>query len=437
MNDLGNLGEIGDGADLVVDGHHADDRDVVERRCECIEVDPTDCVDSNHAPVSGLDRMQHGVVLDSGTQGDAATLIERSKDGRVVCLCPTAREDHLAWQAADHVGHIVAGLVNRLANLPRKAVRTRRVGELLAEEWQHRRDRLGTHGRACSVVEVGVAVVHGVQATPTYWPSTAVVVKDGVVDGYTDSTYGDAFADVYDDWYPGVSDVDTTVNLLTQLSDEFTPLPVLELGVGTGRLAVPLAARGVRVVGLDTSSAMLAKLAENDPARSVTTRIGDMVDDQPAGPFALVFVAYNTFFNVLSEERQRACFAAVAERLVPGGAFVIEAFVPEPQPGSSVTVRSMTVDAVVLSVTMHDLAAQTAQGQYISITGTGGVRMRPWAIRYATVEQLDTMALDSGFRLAERWEDAERAPFTADSPRHVSVYRTIHSTVRPEASATS
>jgi SAM-dependent methyltransferase len=287
------------------------------------------------------------------------------------------------------------------------------------------------------MVEIGVAVVHGVQATPTYSPSTVVVVEDGEVDGYTDSTYGDAFADIYDDWYPGISDVDTTVNLLIQLADEFTPLPVLELGVGTGRLAVPLAARGVHVVGLDASSAMLAKLAENDPGQSVTTCLGDMVDDQPAGPFALVFVAYNTFFNLLSEERQRACFAAVTERLVPGGAFVIEAFVPEPQPGSSVTVRSMTVDAVVLSVTTHDPVAQTAQGQYISITGTGGVRMRPWAIRYATVEQLDTMARDSGFRLAERWEDAERAPFNADSPRHVTVYRTIHSTVRAEPGATS
>jgi hypothetical protein len=162
-----------------------------------------------------------------------------------------------------------------------------------------------------------------------------------------------------------------------------------------------------------------------------------MVDDQPAGPFALAFVAYNTFFNLLSEARQRACFAAVAGRLVPGGAFVIEAFVPEPHPGSSVDVRSMTADAVVLAVTMHDDATQTAQGQFISFSEAGGVRMRPWAIRYATVAQLDAMATDSGFRLEDRWEDAERTQFTADSPRHVSVYRTIHTTVRTDGSATS
>jgi SAM-dependent methyltransferase len=250
------------------------------------------------------------------------------------------------------------------------------------------------------------------------------------MDGYTHATYGDAFADVYDDWYKGLSDVDATVTLLAELAAEFAPLPVLELGVGTGRLAIPMAGRGVKVVGLDASAAMLAKLAENDPVSSVTTCMGDMVDDQPAGPFALVFVAYNTFFNLLTESRQRACLRAVAERLAPGAAFVIEAFVPEPQAGSSVVVRSMTIDSVVLSVSTHDENEQTAQGHYISFSESGGVRMRPWAIRYATVDQLDTMAIESGFRVAERWEDAERAPFTAESARHVTVYRTIHSPVR-------
>jgi hypothetical protein len=182
---------------------------------------------------------------------------------------------------------------------------------------------------------------------------------------------------------------------------------------------------------------MLAKLREKDQTTAVRALLGDMVDDQPDGPFALAFVAYNTFFNLLTEARQRACFAAVAERLIQGGAFVVEAFVPEPHPGSSVEVRSMTARSVVLAVTTHDDATQTAQGQYISLSESGGVRMRPWAIRYATVAQLDAMATDSGFHLEHRWEDAERTHFTADSPRHVSVYRRIHSPVRPEASATS
>jgi SAM-dependent methyltransferase len=257
------------------------------------------------------------------------------------------------------------------------------------------------------------------------------------MDGYTESSYGDAFADVYDEWYHDVSDVDATVELLVELAAPFAPLPVLELGVGTGRLAIPLAARGLDVVGLDASAAMLTKLSENDRGGTVVGRLGDMVDGQPAGPFALVFVAYNTFFGLLSEARQQACFDSVAQRLTPGGGFVIEAFVPEPQPGSSVTVRSMTVDSVTLSVTTHDESAQTAQGQYISLSESGGVRIRPWAIRYASVDQLDAMAAAAGFYVAERWEDPARTPFGVDSSRHVTVYRTIHSPVRPEASTTS
>jgi SAM-dependent methyltransferase len=263
------------------------------------------------------------------------------------------------------------------------------------------------------------------------------VVEDDAMDGYTESTYGNAFADVYDEWYHDVSDVDATVDLLAELASSFSSLPVLELGVGTGRIAIPLAAGGIDVVGLEASPAMLAKLGENDPGGAVTARAGDMVDDQPLGPFAVVFVAYNTFFGLLSEARQRACFAAVAQRLTPGGAFVIEAFVPEPQPGSSVTVRSMSVDSLTLSVTTHDESAQTAQGQYISFSEPGGIRIRPWAIRYASVEQLDAMAADAGFHVAERWEDPSRTPFGVDSPRHVTVYRTIHTPVRPEGGTTS
>jgi SAM-dependent methyltransferase len=258
------------------------------------------------------------------------------------------------------------------------------------------------------------------------------VVEDGAMDGYTHSTYGDAFADVYDEWYQGITNVEATVDLLEHLAAEFRGLPVLELGVGTGRLAIPLAARGVTVVGLDSSAAMLARLAANDTNGSVRAVFGDMTDDQPAGPFAVVFVAFNTFFNLLSEARQQSCFSAVSQRLAPGGALVIEAFVPEPRAGSSVGVRSMTADSVVLSVTTHDVVSQTAQGQYISFSEAGGVRMRPWAIRYATVEQLDSMAEASGFCLDHRWEDADRTHFTADSPRHVSVYRTNHNTVRPD-----
>lgn len=257
------------------------------------------------------------------------------------------------------------------------------------------------------------------------------------MDGYTGSTYGDAFADVYDDWYRDNGDVHAIVDLVTALAAAHPSLPVLELGVGTGRLAIPLAARGVAVVGVDASAAMLARLAANDPQRTVHAHLGDMVDDLPIGPFAVVFVAFNTFFNLLDETRQQACFTAVASRLTTAGAFVIDAFVPEPQPGSSVSVRSLTADSVVLSVVTHDDETQVAQGQYISITEGGGVRLRPWAIRYATVEQLDAMAAQASFTLSQRFADPQRSPFDVESSRHVSIYRTNHSPVRPGQRDTS
>ena len=239
--------------------------------------------------------------------------------------------------------------------------------------------------------------------------------------GYQPHSYGDGMADVYDDWYAHISDVDATVATLTQLAKSGR---VLELGVGTGRLAAPLAATGVEVHGIDASEAMLRQIVDKPGGNLVHSALGDMVADLPAGPFALVFVAYNTLFNLPSEALQQACFHAVASRLAPDGVFVVEAFVPDPahDPASSVDVRSITADRVVLSVSTSDPSRQVAEGQYVDITESGGVRLRPWSIRWATVEQLDAMAAEAGLDLAHRWADFDRSPFTPESPRHVSVY---------------
>lgn len=238
--------------------------------------------------------------------------------------------------------------------------------------------------------------------------------------GYTPSSYGDAFADVYDDWYRDVSDVDATVDLVCGLVPPGGP--VLELGVGTGRLALPLAAAGRTVVGVDASAEMLARLRDKDPDGTVGMVHGDMVDDLPDGPFDLVLVAYNTFFGLLSAERQAAGFAAVAERLSPRGSFLVEVFVPVAHSGSQVSVRSLATDRIVLSASIHHGEDQTAEGQYVELTEAGGVRLRPWAIRWSTVEQLDAMAAAAGLVVADRWGDVDRRPFTADSERHVSRY---------------
>lgn len=244
------------------------------------------------------------------------------------------------------------------------------------------------------------------------------------MEGYDDTTYGRAFADVYDEWYAGISDVATTVHVLVDLAGTG---PVLELGVGTGRLAVPLAetAPQLRVVGIDTSPEMLAHLDARDLPAGLETVRGDMVDDLPPGPFTLVFVAYNTVFNLLTPERQSACFAAVAERLTDGGRFVVEAFVPEspPRTGDQVEIRTLAADRVVLSLSRHRPDEQRAEGQFVELTETGGVRLRPWSIRYAPPAELDSMAAAAGLVVEHRWETFGGVPFGDDSPRHVTVYR--------------
>ncbi len=255
------------------------------------------------------------------------------------------------------------------------------------------------------------------------------------MDGYDDRSYGEAFADVYDDWYHGVSDIDATVtDLLAFVGDGGR---ILELGVGTGRLAIPLAEAGapvgITVTGIDSSPAMLSKLADRDVGGLVAVVRGHMVDDAPTGPFDLVFVAYNTLFNLIDEGAQAACFRAMAERLIPGGRFVVEAFIPdEPaRAGSEVSLRSLTADRVVLAVTKYSPDLQGAEGQYIEFTESSGVRLRPWAVRYATPEQIDGFAGAAGFRLEHRWEsfgDAASAnTLDSDANRHVSVYRLAQS----------
>lgn len=240
--------------------------------------------------------------------------------------------------------------------------------------------------------------------------------------GYHDESYGDGMADVYDDWYSDISDLATTIASLQRLAAGGR---VLELGVGTGRLAVPLAATGLEVHGVDTSDAMLATLRRKPGGDAVVAAIGDMVDGLPDGPFALVFVAYNTLFSLLTAERQRACFKAVASRLTPDGCFVVEAFVPEvgDRPTSNVAVRSVHVDRVVLSVNTSDPARQQAEGQYIDISESGGVRLRPWSIRWSTPAQLDEMADEAGLELADRWESFTERSFHPDDERHVSIFR--------------
>ncbi len=243
--------------------------------------------------------------------------------------------------------------------------------------------------------------------------------------GYDSTSYGDGFADVYDEWYSDVTDVDATVTRMVEVAGAGGR--VLELGVGTGRLAVPMARAGLEVTGVDSSEAMLSRLAARALADDapVATVCGDMVDELPDGPFDACLVAYNTIFNLLDDDAQRRCFRQVAARLRPGGRFVVEAIVPDEQApaGRDVNVRSMTVDRVVLSVSDHRPDEQRTSGQFVEFTEAGGVRLRPWSIRWAAPGELDEMAADAGFRVERRDADMGGTPFDGDADHHVTVYR--------------
>jgi SAM-dependent methyltransferase len=245
------------------------------------------------------------------------------------------------------------------------------------------------------------------------------------VDGYEARTYGDAFADVYDEWYAEVGDVAAAVDALVELAGG---RPVLELGVGSGRLAVPLAARDVAVWGLDASTAMLDRLGARPGGAAVHAVHGDMADPAASLPdgvrFGAVVAAFNTFFLLASEAAQQACLRASAALLADGGAVVVECYVPAEPPAGVERVlepRRIGLDHVVLTATEHDPATQRVVGQHIELR-PDGTRLRPWVLRYATPEQLDAMAAGAGLRLRGRWSGWGGEPFGDADPMHVSVY---------------
>jgi SAM-dependent methyltransferase len=245
---------------------------------------------------------------------------------------------------------------------------------------------------------------------------------NSLVRGYEPASYGDGIADVYDEWY-GDLEVDAPVEALAGWAGGGA---VLELGIGTGRLALPLAARGVKVCGVDASAAMLARLRGKPGGDQLDVVVGDMAGDDPPGPFTVAFAAVNTFFGLTAPGAQETCFRSVAGRLVDGGRFVIDAFVPDPDDeGDGVRVRSIAGDRVMLDVVHTDVAEQRAFGQIVELVDGQPVRLRPWSVRWSTPEQLDAMATAARLELEHRWSDWKGGIFGPDSARHVSVWRRI------------
>ena len=199
----------------------------------------------------------------------------------------------------------------------------------------------------------------------------------------------------------------------------------LELGVGTGRVALPLAALGVEVHGMDASEAMVAELRRKPGGPDIPVTIGDFADFSLDARYDLVFVVFNTFFSLPSQEAQMRCFGTAARHLSADGVFVIEAFVPNVARlarGKEVS-ADIHGDTVLLLVAEFDVNEQRVNARHLFISGSG-IEMFPVELRYAWPSELDLMARLAGLRLKDRWADWAGTPFTSRSRAHVSVYET-------------
>lgn len=241
------------------------------------------------------------------------------------------------------------------------------------------------------------------------------------------SLYGDRIADVYDDWYADATDVDGTVAAVTALA---AGGPVLELGVGTGRLALPMLEAGLEVHGVDASRAMLDRLRAKPRGSEVVVTVGDFGDipEEVGSGFAVVLLPFNALFNLATDDAQRRCLRRCAEVLRPGGHVVVEAIVPGDDPvPSGVDVRDVSPDRVLLSAFRRE--GDVVTGSLVSIT-TDGIRLHPWQIRPTAPEAVDAMAADAGLVLVRRDAGWRGEPFGEESDRHVTVYAVAEGYVR-------
>jgi SAM-dependent methyltransferase len=241
--------------------------------------------------------------------------------------------------------------------------------------------------------------------------------------GYGPQTFGERMAEVYDDWYgTRIADQSTqaAADLLARLAAGGR---VLELAIGTGRLALPLAQRGLSVHGIDASEAMVARLRQKPGGDAIPVTIGDFAAVRVPGRFDLVLVAFNSLFNLTSQAEQVRCFQNVAGHLTARGVFVVEAFVPDVAGLDRCGVRAVdiTTDSATLEVAVHDRVAQLVEYQYV-VMGQEGIRLYPVPQRYAWPSELDLMARLAGLELRERWGGWDGCPFGAASAQHVSVY---------------
>ncbi len=239
------------------------------------------------------------------------------------------------------------------------------------------------------------------------------MAKKNYFDGLIAENY-DRAPDIFN---PAV--IDPTVSFLADLARGGT---ALELGIGTGRIALPLSQRGVSVHGIELSPAMVAQLQAKPGAEDIEVTIGDFSVTRVEGTFRLAYLVYNTITNLTTQDEQVECFRNVARHLEPGGRFVIELEVPPLQrlpPGERV--RAFTVNPPHLGFDEIDIVTQQGISHHYWVAdGKGWVNSMPF--RFVWPSELDLMAHIAGMTLSERWGDWNRKPFTANSGKHISVW---------------
>jgi SAM-dependent methyltransferase len=234
--------------------------------------------------------------------------------------------------------------------------------------------------------------------------------------------FGERVASLYDERSDAMSAPEVVGPVVEMLAEFAGDGGALEFGIGTGRIALPLAERGVRVVGIDNSDAMLSRLRAKPGARDIESVLGDFATTRVEGEFSVVYLVFNTISNLVTQDAQVACFQNAASHLRSGGRFVIENGVPALQslpPGQ--TVLPFRADPEGFSFDVYDVVTQNFSSQHFYIVD-GRLEAFPVEFRYAWPAELDLMARIAGMRLQDRWAGWGREPFTALSPSHVSVY---------------
>jgi SAM-dependent methyltransferase len=240
------------------------------------------------------------------------------------------------------------------------------------------------------------------------------------MDSYQENTYGERIANVYDQWYSEIDE--KMIECLSELAHGGS---ALELGIGTGRVALPLQKKGIKMYGIDASKAMVEKMRAKPGGEQIPLTFGSFAEIPIEQEFELIYVVFNTFYGLLSQEDQVRCFQNAASHLKTDGLFVIEVFVPDLtrfHGRQALRVGSMGDDEIRLDATRHDPLNQFISSQHI-VLSEQGVRLFPVQLRYAWPSELDLMARLAGLFLRDRWADWTRSAFTADSGKHISVYQ--------------